>query len=284
VAYSIGVDALLRRRAGVRHWLRASALKQLPATLLTTLPVAFVAYLLCWTGWFLTKGGWGRQYLENGGKRFPGVLGLIPAPLQDLWQWHQEIYGFHVGLVKPHPYASPAILWPIMLRPTSMYYRASGLGENGCRFDSCSEALTDLANPVLWYACWAAAIYLVWRLIRRREWQTGLLLMGIAAGWLPWVVLPNRTMFFFYSIAIEPYLVLCLAATIGLMVVRPQLADAADELTALEARRTLKIRRIVVGVYLGAAVLVSAFFYPLDDAMQVPYWFWHLHMWSTTWI
>jgi dolichyl-phosphate-mannose--protein O-mannosyl transferase len=165
-----------------------------------------------------------------------------------------------------------------------MYYRASGLGENGCRFDSCSEALTDLANPVLWYACWAAAIYLVWRLIRRREWQTGLLLMGIAAGWLPWVVLPNRTMFFFYSIAIEPYLVLCLAATIGLMVVRPQLADAADELTALEARRTLKIRRIVVGVYLGAAVLVSAFFYPLDDAMQVPYWFWHLHMWSTTWI
>jgi dolichyl-phosphate-mannose--protein O-mannosyl transferase len=91
-------------------------------------------------------------------------------------------------------------------------------------------------------------------------------------------------MFFFYSIAIEPYLVLCLAATIGLMVVRPQLADAADELTALEARRTLKIRRIVVGVYLGAAVLVSAFFYPLDDAMQVPYWFWHLHMWSTTWI
>jgi hypothetical protein len=68
------------------------------------------------------------------------------------------------------------------------------------------------------------------------------------------------------------------------MVVRPQLADAADELTALEARRGLKVRRIVVGVYLGLALLVSAFFYPLDDAMQVPYWFWRAHMWMTTWI
>jgi dolichyl-phosphate-mannose-protein mannosyltransferase len=284
VAYSIGVDALLRRRAGVRHWLRASAIKQLPATLLTTIPVAVVAYLLCWTGWFLTSGGWGRRFVENGGARFPGVLGLIPTPLQDLWQWHQNIYAFHVGLDKSHPYASPAIFWPIMLRPTSMYYVSSGPGQRGCRFDSCSEALTDLANPLLWYAFWAAAIYLVWRLIRRREWQTGLVLTGIVAGWLPWVVLPSRTMFFFYSIAFEPYLVLCLAATIGLMVVRPPLADAADELTALEARRTLKIRRVVVGVYLGAAVLVSAFFYPLDDGMQVPYWFWHIHMWSTTWI
>ena len=30
--------------------------------------------------------------------------------------------------------------------------------------------------------------------------------------------------------------------------------------------------------------LDPAIFYPLDDGMQVPYWFWHLHMWSTTWI
>jgi dolichyl-phosphate-mannose--protein O-mannosyl transferase len=174
-----------------------------------------------------------------------------------------------------------------MLRPTSMYYEGRSLGAHGCTYtgaNGCAEAINDIANPLIWYGAWAAAIYLVWRFLRRREWQSGLLLVGIAAGYLPWLAFPNRTIFFFYSIVFEPYLVLCLAATIGLMVVRPPLADAADELTAAEAPRTLRIRRIAVGAYLGAAVLVSAFFYPIGIGLQTPYWFWYLHMWSPSWV
>jgi dolichyl-phosphate-mannose--protein O-mannosyl transferase len=31
-------------------------------------------------------------------------------------------------------------------------------------------------------------------------------------------------------------------------------------------------------------VLLSIFFYPLWSGMQVPYWYWHLHMWMQSWV
>ena len=37
----------------------------------------------------------------------------------------------------------------------------------------------------------------------------------------------------------------------------------------------------VVGI---VAVLLSIFFYPLWTGMQIPYWYWHIHMWLPSWI
>jgi hypothetical protein len=34
----------------------------------------------------------------------------------------------------------------------------------------------------------------------------------------------------------------------------------------------------------GTCSAVSVFFYPIWTAMQVPYWFWHWHMWLQSWI
>lgn len=283
VLYVMLVDAMLRRRAGIRFWAWAALLRQLPLTLLLTVPVALLSYLACWAGWFVTRGGYDRTYLATRPEeRFRGLLAWVPAPLQDLWQWHVSIYQFHIGLDAPHPYAAPAILWPLMARPTSMYYEGSSLGQRGCRFDSCAEAITDLANPLIWYGGMAAAVYLLVRFLRRREWQAGLVLTAFAAGYLPWLAFPRRTIFFFYSIAFEPYLILCLAATIGLMVVRQP--DAGDEFQVADARQGLRVRRIVVTVFLAAAVVLALFFYPLATGMQTPYWFWHIHMWSPTWV
>jgi dolichyl-phosphate-mannose--protein O-mannosyl transferase len=31
-------------------------------------------------------------------------------------------------------------------------------------------------------------------------------------------------------------------------------------------------------------VLLSIFFYPLWSGMQIPYWYWHIHMWLPSWI
>ncbi len=286
VAYVIGVDMMLRRRAGIRFWYSAGLLKQGWATLLNVIPIAFVTYLLAWTGWFLTSGGYDRDHLQvYPHDRWTGLLAWVPTPIQNLWAWHASIYAFHTGLDTPHPYMAPAILWPLIARPTSMFWDGASMGGgNGCRFGACAAAITDIPNPLIWYACWAAAVYLLVRLIRRREWQAGLLLVGIAAGWFPWLLYPKRTMFFFYTIAFEPYLILCLAAVIGLMVLRPASAYSPDEIVAAEARYGVRVRRGVVVGFLALAVVVSIFFYPLDTGMQTPYWFWHLHMWSPTWI
>jgi dolichyl-phosphate-mannose-protein mannosyltransferase len=280
--YALGTDLLLRRRAGVRFWHLGGLLKAGPVIFVSMIPTALIAYLVGWTGWFVTSGGYDRQAIQSGtAKAAGGFLAWVPIPLQDLWQWTTAIYRFHTGLDTAHPYMAPAALWPILARPTSMWWNADA---GDCGGSSCVSAITDLPNPLIWYAAIAASIYLLVRFIRKREWQAALILMGFVGGYLPWLQYPNRTMFFFYSIAFEPYMLLALAATIGLMVVRPPGVDSPDELVAAEASSGLRVRRTVVAVFVVAAVVLSVFFFPISSGLPVPYWFWHIHMWSPTWI
>jgi dolichyl-phosphate-mannose-protein mannosyltransferase len=284
-AYVILVDMMLRRRAGIRFWYSAGILKQLPATLLVTVPITLFTYLICFSGYFVTAGGYDRQYLAEFPKqRWTGLLGWVPGPVQDLWQWHVAIYQALLNLDTPHRYKAPAILWPLIARPTAMFYAGTVQGQGGCTYSNCAAETIAMPNPLIWYAGIAASLYLVYRFARFREWQVGAMLMGYVGGYLPWLLYGNRTIFFFYTIAFEPYLILCLAATIGLMLRRPAGLDSYDEITAEEAAYRWKFRRRTVGVFLTLAVIVSIFYYPLSSGMQIPYWYWHIHMWSPTWV
>jgi dolichyl-phosphate-mannose-protein mannosyltransferase len=100
-----------------------------------------------------------------------------------------------------------------------------------------------------------------------------LILAGLAAGYLPWLLYLHRTVFSFYTIAFEPYLILALTAAIGML-----LGTAADP----ESRRVVGVRS--VGVFLGACVALSLFFLPIWTAMPVPDWFFRIHLWLPTWL
>lgn len=277
--YVLVVDALARRRAGVAGWPLVTVVRQGPLAFLSLVPVALAAYLATFTGWFVTTGGWNRNWIAEGGERWSGLLAWVPDPIQNLWRWHVEIYGFHTGLSSPHPYATPAILWPLLARPTQIFYRGSGAGENGCQFDYCSEIVWSIANPLIWYAAVAAAAFLVYRLVRLRIPRDGLLLMGVAVGYLPWLLYPTRTMFQFYTIAFLPYLILALVAVAGILTGR--VVDAGREPPSPQ-RVAVADRGLVL--FVGLAVLLSAFFYPLWTGMQTPFWFWQIHVWSPTWV
>ena len=60
--------------------------------------------------------------------------------------------------------------------------------------------------------------------------------------------------------------------------------ERLDELIAAEATYGLSTRRVLVSVFVVAAVVLSVFFFPISSGLPVPYWFWHIHMWSPTWI
>jgi dolichyl-phosphate-mannose-protein mannosyltransferase len=268
------MDAVDRRRAGIPLWFSAAVLVQAPITFLQMVPVAVVTYITTWTGWLVTSGGYYRTWIDtNPDLQAKGGLAWIPLWLQDLWFYHQSAYGFHVGLSTPHPYQSNPLMWLLMSRPTSMYYVGSGTGQNGCIWDSCSEAITPIANPLIWYAAVAAAVYLVYRFVRYRQWQVGIVLVGLAAGYLPWLGYLNRTVFSFYGIVFEPYLIIGLALTIGVILGQP--GDRRE-------RREAGIR--FVAVFGILALLLSAFFYPIWTGMQVPLWFWQIHMWLPSWV
>ncbi len=294
--YLVVVDALARRRAGIPFWWSAAVLKQAPATFLLLVPVAAATFLLSWTGWFVTAGGYYRNWASSPGAAWTGALAWVPDPVQNFWHYQVAAYTYHVGLATPHPYQANPLTWLFMTRPTSMYYQGSSLGENGCDVTTCASAITGIANPVIWWAATAAILYLVYRVTRYREWQVGLILMGMVAGYLPWLMYLGRTVFQFYTIAFEPYLLLGLTLTIGIFLgvvpglsgspgrsgsVGPDELDAEDRAADAATDRRTRIR--VVLAYLVVAVLVSAFFYPLWTGMQTSFLFWQVHIWLPGW-
>jgi len=270
--YVVVTDALARRRAGIPFWASATLLKQAPANFLLMVPIAVATFLVSWSGWFATSGGYDRNWASSPGAAWTGPLAWVPAALQSFWHYQVAAYNYHVGLETAHPYQSNPLTWLLMTRPTSFYFSGTSLGQNGCDFSACSEAITSLANPIIWWAAAAATFYLVYRLARYREWKAGFILMGVVAGYLPWLLYLNRTVFQFYTITFEPYLLLALTATIGVILGSP---------TDRPSRRASGAP--VVVVFLLAAAVVTMFFYPLWTGAQTPFWFWQVHIWLPGW-
>lgn len=270
--YLVVVDLLARRRAGVHFWATGAVLKQAPITFLLLVPAAAFVYLASWTGWLVTDGGYYRGWAEEPGNAATGAFAWVPLALQSLWHYHEAAYGYHVGVQSPHPWQANPLTWLLMVRPTNMYFASTDDGSGGCGADTCVESIIGIANPLVWWAATIASAYLAYRLARYREWQAGAILVGLAAGYLPWLMYLNRTVFQFYSIVFEPYLLLALVFVIGLIL------GTADDPTWRRQRGLA-----TVAVYLFSVVVVTAFFAPLWMATPITSEFRQLHFWLPGW-
>lgn len=269
--YTVVVDAIARRRAGITFWASGTILWQAPVSFLLTVPVAIGAHLASWWSWFATSGGYYRHWAEDAGNAWQGALAWVPLDWQSFWHYQVSTYNFHIGLSTPHSYQANPWSWLFLARPTSFYYAGTDSGD-GCGFDSCAALITSLANPLIWWGATAALFYLLYRLIRYRQWRVGLILVGVAAGYVPWLFYPTRTVFQFYTIAFEPYLILGLTLVIGIVLGRP--GDPSW-------RRLRGIR--LVAIFLLFAVLISAYFYPIWTGMTMPELFVRSHFWLPGW-
>lgn len=272
--YVLVMEAIDRKKAGLSLWFSGTVLKQGPVTFILMVPIALVSYVASWSGWILTSGGYYRNLVEgDSALRWTGALSWMPDWVQNLWAFHVSAYQFHVGLTTPHSYQSNPLTWLLMTRPTSMFYEGASLGQSGCTFDACASAITPIANPLIWWSAAIAVFYVLYRLIRYRTWSAGFILMGMLAGYVPWLMYMNRTVFQFYGIIYEPYMILALTFAIGIVL---------GKKTDTEIRRTAGIAWVCAFLFL--AILLSIFFYPLWSAMQIPYWYWHIHMWLPGWV
>ena len=269
--YTVLVDTLARRRAGVPSW-PGTVLRQGPVTFLLMVPIAIAGYMVTWTGWFVTKGGYNRTFADQPGNAWVGPLAWVPHALQSWWNFETQVWNYNINEHSPHPYAANPFTWLLMIRPTSMYFTSANFGQHGCTVSFCGSSITGIANPLIWYAAVAAAVYLVYRLIRYRDWRVGLILAGLGAGYLPWLLYSNRTVFQFYTIAFEPYLLLALA-----FVVAQLIGKRGDP----EYRRAIGMRW--VAVFLVACVAISIFFWPLWTGMQIDFKYMQLHYWLPSW-
>ncbi|WP_394278731.1 dolichyl-phosphate-mannose--protein mannosyltransferase [Microbacterium sp.] len=269
--YTVVTDALARRRLGVHFW-PVDAVRQGVASFLLLVPVALVVYLASWAGWLATDGGYGRQAVD--GDPASGWLSWVPLSLQNLWNYHQTIYASTATITTAHPYASPAWQWPLLIRPTSMYAGNTADGVDGCASaHGCIEVLYSMPNPLIWWGGIAASLWLVYRFAVARSWRYGVVLVGLGATYLPWLLYSERTIFQFYTVLMLPFLILALTFTLR------EIAGARHA----EANRRRSGQRVVLTV-LVVVTLLSAFWYPLWSAMRVPYEFYWLHAWMRSWI
>jgi dolichyl-phosphate-mannose-protein mannosyltransferase len=249
------VSETLRNR---EHQLGGFSLKQSIANFVLLVPTALTVYLLSWTGWLVTRDGYDRQSSTN--------------PFIALFNYHRDAFNFHVSLHTPHSYASNPLTWLFAIRPTSFYYVGLATGQEGCTDTTgCSSAITALGNPLIWWAAGAAVLWLFYRYIITRDSSMGLILLGMAAGYLPWLGFMNRTVFQFYAIAFEPWMILALVYALA--------HHIRKETGYYRYKASLRVM-----VYLGLTLAVSIFFIPIWFGTWTPYWFWLIHMWIPSWI
>lgn len=270
--YLVVSDALARRGAGILYWPADATARQGAVSFVLLVPVALAVYLASWTGWFVTDGGYDRHAADA--NPATGFWSWVPLPLQSLWRYHESMYGSTAAMSTPHAYASPAAQWPLLLRPTSMYAGSTPRGTGSCTdANGCWEILYSMPNPIVWWAGVASVLYLVYLFFRTRDGAYGIVLTGVIATYSPWLLFPERTIFQFYTVLIQPFLLLALV-----FVIRSAVRSARRD-----RGTTRGVERIVL-VFLGVVLVLAAFWFPLWSAISVPYEFYRLHNWLPGWV
>ncbi|WP_419721890.1 dolichyl-phosphate-mannose--protein mannosyltransferase [Rothia nasisuis] len=267
---TVAWDANARRVAGIRRWYVAGFLRDGVLAFLALIGTGLLTYVMTWTGWFLSDSAYDRNWAAD----HPGEgVTWLPESLRSLWEYHRSAYTFHSGLSSPHTYESPAWQWLLLGRPTSYYYESSELGVNGCPVDSCSEAILNIGNPLIWWSFIIVAGLSLLLAVLRRDWRFAALFAVFAVGYFPWFAYPERTMFFFYALSFEPYLILMLAGILGLALGRSE-----------DSVRRKRLGLILVGAFVVFSLLVSIFYWPIWTAQTIPYADWRARMWFDAWI
>ncbi|SDO04401.1 Dolichyl-phosphate-mannose-protein mannosyltransferase [Streptomyces sp. cf386] len=280
-------DIGARRVAGAERPYLSTLRKDAGFAFLSLIPVAITTYLLSWTGWFASRDGYGRQWAADRQGRSPdhlALLGLrfdlpqfdltwVPAALRSLWHYESQVYAFHVSLTKPHGYQSNPWSWLVLGRPVLYHRETPEYGQDGCTAPAgCVREVLAIGTPLLWWAACFALLYLLYRWGLRRDWRAGAVLCAVAAGYLPWFLYQERTIFLFYAVAFVPFLCLAVAMMIGAILGPP----------GSDGQRRMR-GAVGAGVLVLLIVWNFIYFFPLYTAGTLPVDAWRARMWLDTW-
>jgi dolichyl-phosphate-mannose--protein O-mannosyl transferase len=272
-------DVAARRVAGAVRPRTAVLRHDLGWAFLSTVPVAVGTYLLSWLSWILSPsdgtGGYYRDWAATDG-RHSGWSWLFPDWWRSLWHYESQVYEFHTHLTSPHTYQSNPWSWLVLGRPVSYFYESPAPGTDGCPADAggkCAREVLALGTPLLWWAGCLALAYVLWRWALRRDWRAGAIACGVAAGYLPWFVYQERTIFLFYAVVFLPFLCLAVAMLLGAVIGRAGSSDT---------------RRVAGATAAGLLVLLIVwnfiYFWPLYTGTAIPMDDWRARMWLDTWV
>jgi dolichyl-phosphate-mannose-protein mannosyltransferase len=274
-------DLGARRAAGFRDWLAGglrSEAKWLPAWFLL---IPAVIYTVTWSGWFATGDGYDRNWAAQNGNHTP-----IWSTIDSWYQDQHWMLQFGLGLSSFQSYKSNPLGWLVLARPISFYWNEPNA--NTCGSHCMAAEVLAIGTPAIWWGGTLALVFcLFWWLSGfigdlvfdrppARDWRAGAVLLGVAAGWLPWIWYAwhdNRTEFYYYAVAFDPFLVIAIALCLGLIIGPARAAPARRAVGAVGA-----------GAYVFVVLLNFAYIYPILTAQLIPYSSWLSRMWFHRWI
>jgi dolichyl-phosphate-mannose--protein O-mannosyl transferase len=265
-AMAFAWDVGARRAAGFKRGADAALGRDVGGLAGSFVLAPLLAYLATWTGWFATSSGYDRNWAALHGVNIP-----VLSPLISLFEYNKAMLAFNTGLHAHHPYASKPWTWLIIYRPVS-YYWCPTTPRPVCGHGMASEVLA-IGTPLIWWTSIVTLLVCLGWWLTRRDWRAGAVLLGVAAGWLPWFLYADRTQFYFYAVSFLPYLVLSITLCLGLLI---------GSAHARAARRA--VGASLAGAYLLGVLINFAYLYPVLSAQVIPYSSWLSRMWFSHWI
>jgi dolichyl-phosphate-mannose-protein mannosyltransferase len=267
IALTVAWDRGAFRVAGFSDW-KVSAIARDAAGRLTALVVVPVlAYLATWSGWLATSAGYDRNWAAQNGIHTPVISELV-----SLFEYHKAMLAFNTGLTTHHPYQSKPWTWLVMSRPVSYFWCPNSGSNPVCGGGKAQEVLA-IGTPAIWWTSIVTLLVCLGWWLTRRDWRAGAVLLGVAAGWLPWFLFSSRTQFYFYAVTFVPFLVLSITLCLGL-IIGPARASAGRRATGAA----------LAGAYMLGVLWNFAYFYPVIAAKVIPYSQWLARMWYHGWI
>jgi dolichyl-phosphate-mannose-protein mannosyltransferase len=274
-------DLGARRAAGYPAWQSGglrSDVKWLP---LWFILAPLVVYTASWSGWFATGDGYDRNWAALHGNHTP-----IWSAIDSWYQYNHWMLQFGVGLSSYQSYRSNPVGWLVLARPISFYW--SEPNAKTCGSHCTASEVLAIGTPLIWWGgILALAFCLFWWLsgligdlvfgrTPQRDWRAGAALLGVATGWLPWIWYAwhdNRTEFYYYAVAFEPFMIIAITLCLGLIIGPARAAPGRRAMGAIGA-----------GGYLIAVLVNLAYLYPVLTAQVIPFSAWLSRMWFHRWI
>lgn len=102
----------------------------------------------------------------------------------------ETMFSYHSQLKDDHPYSSTWYEWPSMIRPVFYYSNTVA--------DGLKEGISAFGNPLVWWAGIFAAVYMVYRIIKKYDRISLFLVFGYLVQYVPWMLVKRCTFAYHY--------------------------------------------------------------------------------------
>ncbi len=172
---------------------------------------------------------------------FPNIQVTYTDSMKDIVTQTEKMYDYHSNLEATHPFSSNWYTWPISYKPVWYYQGELAEGYHG--------TIVGIGNIAIWWIGIIAFLYILIRLIVKKDKETFLVIVGGLSLWLPYLFI-GRCMFLYHYFPVLPFIMLSIVILFK---------DIVNKLNSL----------VPIYIYICLFIVVFVIYYPAISGIQV---------------